>query len=65
MPSENKLIQLIKDEQQRSAIEAMSRPPSDGKDVSFEFGRRLGYHAGLDKALDIILRSLKDDRDID
>jgi hypothetical protein len=61
-----KIIGEIKAEQTRRALEAVSKTPGDGKDPSFQYGLRVGFHAGLEEALAIIDRALKlQDKDID
>lgn len=60
----NRLITEVKNEQIRAALEAVSKQPGDGKDPAYEYGLRVGYHAGLEKALQLIDRVLKEqDRD--
>jgi hypothetical protein len=40
--------------------------PGEGKDLTFHYGLRVGFHAGLEEALAIIDRALKlQDKDID
>jgi hypothetical protein len=61
-----KIIGEIKAEQIKRAVESVSKVPGDGKDPSFQYGLRIGFHAGLEEALEIIDRALKhQDKDID
>jgi hypothetical protein len=62
----SKIIGEIKAEQAKKALEAVKFVPSDGKDLSFHYGLRIGFNAGLEEALAIIERALKQqDKDID
>ena len=62
----NKIVTEVKNEQIRAALEAVSKQPGEGRDPAYEYGLRIGYHAGLEKALQLIDRVLKDqDRDFD
>lgn len=61
-----KIIGEIKAEQAKRALEAVKTVPGEGKDLTFQYGLRVGFHAGLEEALVIIDRALKQqDRDID
>lgn len=61
-----KIIGEIKAEQTKKAVEAVKYVPGDGKDLTFQYGLRVGFHAGLEEALAIIDRALKlQDKDID
>lgn len=56
----DKIIGKIKNAQQQAALEAVSRPPSEGKDVAYLYGQRVGYYAGLEHALRLIEQTLSD-----
>ena len=56
--NEGQLIHKLKEEQVRFALLAMQQPSN--KDA-FEYGHRVGFYAGLEKALAIITASLKDE----
>jgi hypothetical protein len=61
-----KIIGEIKAEQTKHALEAVKFVPGEGKDLTFHYGLRVGFHAGLEEALAIIDRALKlQDKDID
>ena len=55
-----KIITTIRAEQQALAVEAIKVPPAEGKDISFEYGKRQGVYAGLDKAIQLINNVVRD-----
>jgi hypothetical protein len=55
-----RIIQLLKEEQARAANDSLSRPPGEGKDIVFEYGKSVGYYAGLNAALKKVELVLKD-----
>ena len=55
-----KIITSIRAEQQALAIEAIKVQPAEGKDISFEYGKRQGVYAGLDKAIQLINSVVRD-----
>ena len=54
------VIAKLKEEQDRVAHEAMRLTPSDGKNVEYEYGKRVGLYTGLELALIKIEQILKD-----
>jgi hypothetical protein len=56
----NQLITLLKAEKDRVAHEAMRLTPSEGKDIGYEYGKRVGLYAGLELALLKIEQVLSD-----
>jgi hypothetical protein len=61
----NKILDRLKEVQLEAAVQAVTRPPSPEQNVEYVYGQRIGYYAGLDRALqeiDNILRD-KDERD--
>jgi hypothetical protein len=42
------------------AVEAIKVPTAEGKDISFEYGKRQGIYAGLDRAIQLIERIHRD-----
>ena len=53
-------IAAIKAEKERVALEAIKIRPGEGKDISFEYGHRQGIYAGLDRAIQLIERTVRD-----
>jgi hypothetical protein len=53
------LLNRLKAEQASYALEALRKP---GTKTEFEFGHRCGYLVGLDKAIDILLKALDEER---
>jgi len=61
----NKILTRLKDAQLEAAVQAVTRPPSPDQNVEYMYGQRIGYYAGLDRALkeiEDLLRD-KDERD--
>lgn len=56
----NKLIGRLKEQQVIVAKAALEQPPSPDVNVQYMYGQRIGYYAGLQKALDLIDSMLKD-----
>lgn len=61
----SQIIGKIKQAQQEAAVNAVAYPPSEGKNIEFSYGQRVGYYAGLDRALQEIekLLSEQDEKD--
>ena len=53
-------IAAIKAEKDKVAEEAIRVRPGEGKDISFEYGKRQGVYAGLDRAIQLIERIHRD-----
>ncbi len=57
----NHLIGKIKEQQALVAKHALEQPPSsESQNIQYLYGQRIGYYAGLQKALDLIDTLLKD-----
>lgn len=56
----NRIITKLKEQQDSAAHQALAQPPSDGKDVVYLYGQRIGYYAGLETAIRIINEVLRD-----
>ncbi len=56
----DKLIGKLKEQQAIVAKQAVEQPPSPDMNVQYMYGQRIGYYAGLQKALDVIDSMLKD-----
>ena len=54
------IIGKIKQVQQEIAVNAVAYPPSEGKNIEFLYGQRVGYYAGLERALVEIEKLLSD-----
>lgn len=54
-----RIIFLIKEEQNRIAHDSM-KFSSDGKQIDFEYGKKVGFYAGLETALLKIEKVLSD-----
>ena len=61
----SRIIGKIKQAQQEAAVHAVAYPPSNDKNVEYVYGQRVGYYAGLDRALQEIekLLSEQDEKD--
>lgn len=59
MNIEQLLLNKLKAEQQTFALHALSKP--DRRDA-FEYGHRVGYVVGLEKALNILLTLLDEEK---
>tara|TARA_R110002126_G_scaffold27484_1_gene92218 strand:- start:1140 stop:1340 length:201 start_codon:yes stop_codon:yes gene_type:complete len=55
-----KIITTIRAEQHALAIEAIKVQTAEGKDIGFEYGKRQGVYAGLDRAVQLIERIYRD-----
>ncbi len=55
-----KIITTLRAEQHALAIEAIKVQTAEGKDISFEYGKRQGVYAGLDRAIQLIERIHRD-----
>ncbi len=55
-----KILAAIRAEQQALAIEAIKVQPAEGRDISFEYGKRQGVYAGLDRSVQLIERIYRD-----
>ena len=55
-----KIITTLRAEQHALAIEAIKVQTAEGKDISFEYGKRQGVYAGLDKAIQLINSVVRD-----
>jgi hypothetical protein len=53
-------IAALKAEKDKVAIEAITVRPGEDKDISFEYGHRQGVYAGLDRAIQLINRVVRD-----
>lgn len=56
----DKLIGKLKEQQTIVAKQAVEQPPSPDVNVQYMYGQRIGYYAGLQKALDLIDATLRD-----
>ena len=56
----SQIIGKIKQVQQETAVNAVAYPPSEGKNIEFLYGQRVGYYAGLERALVEIEKLLSD-----
>lgn len=56
----NRLIGKLKEQQIEVAKTALEKPPSPDANVEYMYGQRIGYYAGLQKALDLIDGLLRD-----
>ena len=61
----DRLIGKIKEQQTIVAKAALEQPPSPEMNVQYLYGQRIGYYAGLQKALDLIDSMLRDQDDRD
>ena len=55
-----KIAAVINAEKNRVAHDATKIRPGEGKDISFEYGHRQGFYAGLDQAIQLIERLYRD-----
>lgn len=60
----SRIIGKIKQAQQEAAVNAVAFPPN-GANIEYLYGQRVGYYAGLDRALQEIekLLSEQDEKD--
>lgn len=61
----SRIIGKLKQAQQEAAVHAVAYPPSEDKNIDFLYGQRVGYYAGLERALVEIekLLSEQDEKD--
>lgn len=59
---ETRLLNALKAEQQRFALEALRKPQTRD---TFEYGYRVGMVQGYDAAINVLLQLLKEERDED
>jgi hypothetical protein len=55
-----KVIGRIRAAQQQAALNAVSHPPAPDQNIEYLYGQRVGYYAGLDRALQEINEILRD-----
>jgi len=58
----NKLLSRLKQSQQEFAVDALRRPQERD---TFEYGYRVGVFAGYDAAIDVLIKSLNEENEID
>ena len=58
----DKLLNRLKADQQRFALEALRRPQTRD---TFEYGYRVGMVAGYEAAIDVLINLLKEEKDND
>jgi hypothetical protein len=56
----DKLIGKLKAAQQQAALNAVLHPPAPDQNIEYLYGQRVGYYAGLDRALQEIDEMLRD-----
>jgi hypothetical protein len=56
----DKLIGKLKAAQQQAALYAVMHPPAPDQNIEYLYGQRVGYYAGLDRALQEIDEMLRD-----
>lgn len=59
---ETRLLNALKAEQQRFALEALRKPQTRD---TFEYGYRVGMVQGYDAAINVLLQLLKEEKDSD
>ena len=59
---DTRLLNALKAEQQRFALEALRKPQNRD---AFEYGYRVGLVQGYDAAINVLLQLLKEERDSD
>ena len=62
MNLEEQILNSLKKQQERYAVEALRRPSDK---TEFEYGFRSGYFHGLEDAVNILLEEVKKDHDND
>lgn len=60
--TESRLLALLKDEQARYAMQALKQP---SKCNEFEYGHRVGVMAGLEQAINVLLKAVEDENSKD
>lgn len=56
----SRIIARLKEQQNTTAHEALKQHPTEGKDVAYLYGQRIGYYAGLEAAIRVINEVLRD-----
>jgi hypothetical protein len=56
----DKVLNLLMNAQQELAIAALRTPNSHD---AFEYGRMVGMYAGIERAIEVILSTIKEDND--
>lgn len=56
----NRIIARLKEQQNTAAHLALTQAPTEGKDISYLYGQRIGHYAGIEAAIRIINEVLKD-----
>jgi hypothetical protein len=56
----SQIIGKIKQAQQEAAVHAVAFAPSNDANIEYLYGQRVGYYAGLDRALQEIEKLLSD-----
>lgn len=56
----DKLIGKLKAAQQQAALNAVMHPPAPDQNIEYLYGQRVGYYAGIDRALQEIDEMLRD-----
>jgi hypothetical protein len=59
---ETKLLNALKDEQQEFALQALRRPVERD---AFEYGYRVGNMAGLESAMNVLLKLVDEEKHVD
>ena len=62
MNIESKLLNRLKADQQRFAVDALRRPQTRD---TFEYGYRVGMVAGYEAAIDVLLKLIDEDKNSD
>ena len=56
----DRVLNLLTTEQQELAVAALRSPNSHD---AFEYGRMVGMYAGMERAIEVILSTIKEDND--
>jgi hypothetical protein len=59
---ETRLLNALKDEQQQFALQALKRPVERD---AFEYGYRVGTIAGLESAINVLLKLVDEEKHVD
>lgn len=62
MNLETRLLNALKDEQQQFALQALKRPVERD---AFEYGYRVGTIAGLESAINVLLKLVDEEKHVD
>ncbi len=57
----DKILNLLTNAQHELAIAALRTPNSHD---AFEYGRMVGMYAGVERAIEVILSTIKEDKDV-